>query len=332
MSLAVLININTAFAIVGSLAAISTVALILITRVYYQYIHRLQLYLAIACFFFAVSVGFETLPVQVTVGPNISIAAVREGWKDSCVAIGFLAQYFGFAKSFSVLWICIYVFMAAVYERQLRQLKYEISGLVFIFALPVAITWIPLLHGSYGLMGIWCWIKQPLDNIAIAYVLGISHGLVMVIYFVSLMLLIIAVVRLCKGQLAAQSSHVYKAALREILPLTIYPSLSSIASVISASKSIFDVTVHGSKPGEANVNETVVVSFLQTLVLSIPLSLLLYPRLRSNIAHLGLKSATAAALSSESRADLSHPATSSQIEAVVENTPFLSLSPRAVDT
>ena len=311
---------NKAFSIVGSLAAISAVVLILITRAYRQYVFRLQLYLAVACFFFAVSVGFETLPVQVTVETNSSIAAVREGWNDSCVAIGFLAQYFGFAKSFSVLWICIYVFMAAVYERQLRQLKYEISGLVFTFALPAAITWIPLLHGSYGLMGIWCNIKLPFNHIDTIYVL-MSQGLIFVIQFASLILLFSAVVKFCKP------SDVYsKAALREILPLTIYPPLYSIASVIYASNIIINVTVHGLKPAEENENEIIVVSLLQTCVLSIPLSLLLHPRLRSNIAHLCKKIATAAAPSSESHTELSHPS-SSQIESVVENTPILRSCP-----
>ena len=106
-----LIYLNTAFAVIGCLAALSAVLLILLTRAYHQYVHRLQLYLAILSLGFAAAVGFETLPVSTDVNATVT---VREGWGDACVAIGCIAQYFGFSKAFCMLWTCAYVFMVAV--------------------------------------------------------------------------------------------------------------------------------------------------------------------------------------------------------------------------
>ena len=88
-----LIYLNTAFAVIGCLAALSAVLLILLTKAYHQYVHRLQLYLAILCLGFAAAVGLETLPVSTDVNATVT---VREGWGDACVAIGCIVQYFGF--------------------------------------------------------------------------------------------------------------------------------------------------------------------------------------------------------------------------------------------
>ena len=276
-----LIYLNTAFAVIGCLAALSAVLLILLTKAYHQYVHRLQLYLAILCLGFAAAVGLETLPVSTDVNATVT---VREGWGDACVAIGCIVQYFGFSLTFCMLWICAYVFMVAVCQIQLRRLRHEISGLVIVLTLPTLVTWIPLIHGSYGLGRVWCWTPADHDRYTAGFQLGLSKGLTVLLHTISLFLVFTAVVKFCKGLSNTRDEleqTSYRVALKEVLPLTIFPSFSSIANVISATKGIVDVATVG--PDDANISEMVVLCAIPVFMLSLPLSLLPHRRIRCNL-------------------------------------------------
>ena len=283
-SLTLLIDLNTAFAVIGCLAALSAVLLILISRAYLQYVHRLQLYLAIVSFVFAGALGFEAMPI--TVGANDTVTVSNDSWGDACVAIGYIAQHFGLSKAFCTLWICIYVYVVAVYQKQLRQFKYEIGGLVIIFALPGLMAWMPFLHGSYGVDGIWCWIKVTSDDVTIAFQLGIAHGFVTLLHVISIILVFASVVKFCKGFFVTDGAlqSPYRVALNEVLPLTIYPFIYSILSILSGTKSIIDVVMNGSDERDAYTSEIVVIGLLQTFILSLPLSLLLNSRMRHSVS------------------------------------------------
>lgn len=280
-----LIDLNTAFAVIGCSAAISNVILILATRAYRQFVHRLQLYLAIVCLGFAAALGFETLPVTVDINGNVSVQG--EGWNEACVAIAYIAQHFGFSKAYCIVWICIYVFILAIFQKQqLRQLRYEILGLVIMFALPAAIAWVPLFRRSYGLVGIWCWIKVTSDDVTTIYLFGLSQGSQILLHVISIVLLFAVVIKLCRGVFLAHChlQSPYRAALLEVAPLIVYPSIYSIVNLVSATKSIFDSATHGKKPHDSNIEEMVVVCLLQTFLLVLPLSFLMHPRVRRELA------------------------------------------------
>ena len=280
-----LIDLNSGLAVIGCLAAISNVILILVTGAYRQYVHRLQLYLAIVSFVFAAALGFETLPVTVDTNGNVTVQG--EGWNDACVAIGYIAQHFGFSKAYCIIWICIYVFILAIFRKQhLRQLRFEILGLVIVFALPAATAWVPLINRSYGLIGIWCWIKANSGEVTTIFQFGFSQGSEILLHTISIVLLSAVVIRLCRGVFFAQG-HLqlpYRAALLEVAPLIIYPSIYSIANLVSATKSIFDAATHGKKPNDSNIEEMVVVCLLQTFLFALPLSFLMHPSVRRELA------------------------------------------------
>ena len=285
----ILIGVNSGFAVIGCLASLSAVILIVITGAHHQYVYRLQLYLAIISLLFAAALGFETLPVEVRVDPNgTATLAVREGWADACVAIGYIAQYLGFAKAFCVLWICTYVFMVAVYQRQLRQLRHEVVGLALVLTLPTSIAWIPIIRRSYGLDGVWCWVKTTSDYVTTAFLLGLSNGFTALLHMVGLILLFTAVFKLGKWFFITKDDAVqlpYRIVLKEVLPLTVYPSIYSIANLISATKSIYDVATHSSGEHSSTANEMAVICVLQIFVVALPLSILLHPRIRESIRH-----------------------------------------------
>lgn len=273
-SVQLLIDLNSTFAIIGCLASILAVVLILITKAYRQYVYRLQLYLAIVCLVFAASLGFETLPVTV----ENSTVTVREGWDDVCVAIGYVAQHFGFSKTLCIVWICVYVFMVAIFQKQLRQLRHEVIGLIVMVGLPALIAWMPLVHGSYGLDGIWCWIKGASDGVNSSFKFA-TEIFAFLLHGASIVLVFAAVLKFC-SKCAITSP--YRAALKEVLPLTIYPSIYSIATLTSAIVGILDVA----KQSDSAVDEMVVVGFIQTFVLVLPLSFFLHQRMRHELLHL----------------------------------------------
>ena len=284
-----LIYLNTAFAVIGCLAALSAVLLILLTRAYHQYVHRLQLYLAILCLGFAAAVGLETLPVSTDVNATVT---VREGWGDACVAIGCIVQYFAFSLTFCMLWICAYVFTVAVCRMQLRRLRYEISGLVIVLTLPTLVAWIPLIHGSYGLGRVWCWTPADHDRYTAGFQLGLSKGLIGLLHTISLILVFTAVIKFCKGLFNTRDEleqTTYRVALKEVLPLTIFPSFISIANLISATKGIVDVATVD--PDDANISDMVVLCAIQVFMLSLPLSLLPHRRIRCNLCRRPVQSA-----------------------------------------
>ena len=278
------INLNSGFAVIGCLSSLSAVVLILIARAYLQYVHRLQLYLAIVSFVSAMSIGFETLPV--TVGADGTVAVPNGSWDDACVAIGYIAQHFGFSKAYCVVWICVYVFVLAMFQKQLKQPRYEVTGLVIVFALPAVFAWVPLLKRTYGLVGIWCWIKVSSDEVTKVFLLGLSKGSEILLHVTSIILLSAVVFKLCRGVFLYQShlQSPHRAALMEVLPLTIYPSIYSIANLASATKSVFDVATHGKNPKDSNIDEMVVVCLLQTFLLALPLSFLMHPSVRRELA------------------------------------------------
>ena len=159
-----------------------------------------------------------------------------------------------------------------------------------MLTLPTLVAWIPLIHGSYGLGGVWCWIKATSDHFIAGFQLGLSNGLTILLHTISLILVFTAVVKFCKG-LSITGDELqqtpYRVALKEVLPLTIFPSFSSFASLISATKGIVDVATVGSIDAHySNISEMVVLCVLQIFMLSLPLSLLLHPRIRCNVWHL----------------------------------------------
>ena len=157
-----------------------------------------------------------------------------------------------------------------------------------MLTLPTLVAWIPLIHGSYGLGGVWCSIKATSgadhDRYTAGFQLGLSKGLTVLLHTISLFLVFTAVIKFCKGLSNTRDEleqTSYRVALKEVLPLTIFPSFSSIANVISATKGIVDVATVG--PDDANISEMVVLCAIQVFMLSLPLSLLLHRRIRCDL-------------------------------------------------
>ena len=269
---------NYVFGVAASVACLVMIVLMITTRAHRSYIHRLTLYLAIASFFSSVSIGLSVVPADLT-----DPISLRNGWNPVCVTIGFLLQYFAFSSTLATIWLCINVFALAICRAKLGQRKVEIAGLLIIFLAPALLSWIPLVKGSYGLTTVWCWIQGPCakgsDYVA-GEMFGASVAPVFVMYIISLVLIAIISLRLCVQLKKTPVRDTHSAALKEVLPLLIYPGTYSLVFA-AATFGVFYASFE--EQVLASDFFAVVLSLVQAVRMLLPLSFLAHPSLRRKV-------------------------------------------------
>ena len=225
---------------------VTSILVIVKTRTYRLFVHRLTLYLAFSGILLSLTLVLEILPVDL----NQNRAKVKAGLENLCVFAGFLRQYMVFLQALTVVWICFYIFQLVVRESQLKQLKYELIGVITVVLVPFLFTWEPFITNSYGLRETRCWIIDdncfdPYD-IAFVYVLAINLIPSLLLTILSLVLICVALVSLTKKTIGRNLQRHHWLAIKEILPLTIFPSvylaivLGRIVAVLSG-KFSYDV-------------------------------------------------------------------------------------------
>lgn len=280
-----LITIAYVLAVIASIACIVTILIILILKAYRQYTHRLALYLACISLLLAMIQGLEVVPVD-TGGAENSTISLKNGWDGACIAFGFMVQYAILSTNLAIAWVCFYIFMLAVFKIQLNQVKHEVIGLVTISFLPALLSWEPFVGNEYGLTGIWCWIKSSCngtDHLGVAYQNGLTLGPVALMSIFSLLSVLMVVVMFCKRALthAGHLQYQHWIAMKELLPLLIYPTLFSLASIVDLVQKIYFATAGKKKHPSLAVTSD--ITLFQALIISLPLSLLLQPHILSRL-------------------------------------------------
>lgn len=283
----VLIATNAVFAAIGALANLLAILIIFLTRSHHQHVHRLTLYLGLLGLTVSVLIGFETLPVDIDRSSDAP-AVVREGWNCTCAAIGFVTQHLALSKALANLGVCFYIFTVAMFPRdaRLQQRKFEVAGVVVTLVLPAVITWVPFVtqndglgHG-YGLNGAWCWIREDCAAHSFRFMLALTESVDIVPHAISLVLICIVAGRLCTKTGKVQQTKLCSA-LKEVLPLSCFPTLEALALVVGASRGLGFSTNVGSNADAST--QMIVVCLLQTVSLVLPLSLWLHPSVRHRL-------------------------------------------------
>lgn len=275
---------------IGALTCLVTVALIVLSRAYRQCLHRLTLILALANLFFDLSVSFAALPADIG-KPNDEFVSVREGWEGACVVFGLVAQYFDVAKTLAVVWVCFYVFVMAVYHRQLQGLRWEAAGAAFVFLAPALLSWEPLIGARYGQAGAWCWIKDncgdlATDHLSVGLRLGVSSLPNLVLYLLSLFFIASVAAMFCRGACCTKGhkKRQESKALKSILLLLAYPLL---ACLVAATNTMISVYLNAAKVDgravKSNMSGLVLLSLLQTLTVVLPIPYVLQPGMRRKL-------------------------------------------------
>ena len=93
---------------ISVLMYLTAIVLIVKTRAYRAFLHRLTLYLAIGGILRSLAYMLQVLPVDVNQPDNFKVA-LRKGWDGVCVFGGFMIQYASLLQEFTVTWSCFYL-------------------------------------------------------------------------------------------------------------------------------------------------------------------------------------------------------------------------------
>lgn len=178
---------NTIFIAKVSLCSLSlvvcllSIAIIVISRGYKRFVHRLILYFMIAVFLQALATILEFIPVEHR-GDNLVV--VKDNWDIPCSIFAFMDQMSLWMGIIIIVWIMLYLLRTVwhlgkksrrdecvFYQKVSRG---EVVGVTMSVLLPLTFNWVPFSVNMYGLSGVWCWIKISKDNCGDEYRTGLT--------------------------------------------------------------------------------------------------------------------------------------------------------------
>ena len=216
----------TAVSILAAVTSIMAIVLIVLFKAFERFVYRLTLYVAITALANAISLSLQIAAVKNECG----YIFVRS--QGLCVVLGFSIQYLAAILMVFVCWITVHMFLLAALKRTYKSIKYEVGGVITCLAIPLVISIFPFIDvgngNMYGLAGVWCWIKST-DEYCNKYKeaaieqLIIGYGPLLFATTFNFVTMLAVIVLLCRGTRGAQLQKNYKEALKEALPLLLYP-------------------------------------------------------------------------------------------------------------
>ena len=223
-------------------------------RLYRRFAHRLVTYQLLSAIILSLvcSAEFSFLNYDYNNSSMIKIV---------CGAVGFLLSVTIGIKFLITFWLTFYLFMFAVFSKDLRHL--ELLYVITSIGIPLLFDWIPFVNGLYGVAGAWCWIRNwkggcPEHEIMLGtieqYVFLYAPGTVL--FLVDLLMIIVTIGVLlyrsyCRpvkeaaeyDPLLERQVEKQKKAFKEILPLMLYPIIFMILFLPSLIQRIYGAIV-----------------------------------------------------------------------------------------
>ena len=221
---------------VSTVMCMIAVILVIYWRMYKYFVYRLALYQVLACLLFSVSEVLEMM--------NYNYNETKQFHISACLATGFLTQYTMWVKLLFTLCLVFHLFCLAVCLKNFTKL--EIAYVLLSALSPLLNAWIPFVNNFYNLAGGWCWIHAWKDNCPTQkYKNGIIEQFTLWYgpLFIALTLCLIAVIVIIlvlvrRAYLSHKkeaepliSKNRNKTALKELLPLLVYPIIFFVLAV-----------------------------------------------------------------------------------------------------
>ena len=218
--------VKTVLETAAGVVCFTVILLIWFLKAYKRSVHRFALYLTIAALLNSVALILESLPVKNTCD---HVIVTNE---KLCIAAGFLDEYSSCVILLLICWLTIHMFVLAVFKCNHKSRKLEVGGVIISLTIPIAISTIPFNDFEngimYGLSGELCWIKTTDDKCnkieeGVIEQFTLWYGPALFLATVNFLAILVVVIVLYKGTKQEELQNQYKKALKETLPLLIYP-------------------------------------------------------------------------------------------------------------
>uniref|UniRef100_A0A1X7TH39 G-protein coupled receptors family 2 profile 2 domain-containing protein n=1 Tax=Amphimedon queenslandica TaxID=400682 RepID=A0A1X7TH39_AMPQE len=146
-----------------------------------------------------------------------------------CVIQSYLAEYSLWVMLLSTLMVTLHLTVMVLFPSFYLSIgKLEPFYILFPWAFPILIAWIPFIHHDYGISGSWCWIRLynndcSLNKEGMIEMYALWYGELFVTLILNNVALVIISITLCKRAYQKTMSLDYRKALKQTLPLLIYP-------------------------------------------------------------------------------------------------------------
>ena len=213
----------------SSVVCATSAVLVFVFKLHLYFVHRLALYQVLAAFFYGLALTFEL----VFLVPDVRNDDGKKRWLWATVS--FLFLYFSWVKLLFTAWLVVHLFSQVVFYKdpQKDHKSYEVLCVIISIMAPLLFTWIPFLCA-----GAWCetsWKSDNCtDNKSIPGVIILWHGPAMICSIVESIAIFVIVLRLLfcyrpvQDESAASLQPKRYNALKELLPLLVYPILFGV--------------------------------------------------------------------------------------------------------
>ena len=253
--------LSTVSSSVGVLSSLVAIILLLVSKGYKEFIHRLFLYLSTAALLLSVA----QLLVVSEEEYSISMKTIR--------VTTFVIAYMSLIYFSLLSWIGFYVFWLTVFKVQLKKIKHEVIGLGIVLVIPLTFSWLTLyqVHTCFNpkiQLIMVCSVFAPL--LTLTLFTSVETGVVLVI--------------LCRGARSTASAfqEPYRRAVKEAIPVVVFVTVHQCLITLLLVYQVYSrvMTISGRKP---SLTFREIHCSYPLIAMLIPLFLLAQSQLRQKI-------------------------------------------------
>lgn len=227
---AIIVNIRVTVACFSFLGSLFVILLIWLFKKYRFFTQRLILYLSIAAL----------LSSTAYILGRVEYDPTSQTLRRFCKAQGYWLFYTDWMVLLSFTCITVDLFLNVFTQQRTERLHWVYLGVSFL--LPIGIACIPFIRHSYGLAGVWCWIRSKNDDcsefafgnmlqFAVWYIPVYVIIFVQFTMYIAVRYKIRTQVRRWQGTYDPRNERQKKLLKEEVRPLLWYPTIYFVTSI-----------------------------------------------------------------------------------------------------
>ena len=183
--------------------------------------HRLIIYMLGGMLFYSIVVAIQFINLRLNIweGKHTTL----------CVIESVFIHYSVWVMLLSILMVTLHLTVMVLFPScYLDITKLEPFYALFPWIFPLLIAWIPFIHGNYGIAGPMCWIRQynddcTLNKEGVILMFALWFGEEFIALILNNIALVVVIILMCKRAYQKTMSQDYSKALKQTLPLLVYP-------------------------------------------------------------------------------------------------------------